>query len=524
VLSPPGARALGLDLPWATQSADCDTDPMTVVLAVHPEAADLVGSILAPLQETELPQGECLVIETRSEDPQSVLSASALLPAGRAPQIWIPDSSLWAPSLTNWSQVPSGSLGFTPVVLATGPAALESLEWQDEAPRWEQALTGDRPVVVPDVRASGTALMAYLALWNSLGADAEADRTVAATALNASRIDPTTARAALENDPDAPILVTTEAAVVAANRDGQTPRLVAIYPPDTAVALDYPILKVAPAERSTEMNAAVDLVLARLTSTEATALAHQAGLRDALGTSPGGTGIDEQTLDPPASVSGTKATAFLSQLRGLQTPNRILTVMDVSMSMNSVVPATGASRIELARRAATITEELLSDSSSVGLWIFALDLDGELPYLELSPVDQLDLVTDGQTHRERINADLATLPNRLSGNGTGLYSTAVAAMTEMQSHYRANANNSVVLFTDGTSENDPSYTRDEAVKALTELYDPQRPVRLITIGIGPGADLESLRALTAPSGGEAYLASSSDEFQEFVLTSLTRTS
>jgi hypothetical protein len=523
-LSPPGARLLGWDLPWTSPNADCSTNPVSVQLAVHPEVADLVTSVVAPAQSATLPSGDCLSVDVLAQDPVTVVSSSALLPPGRAPHLWIPDSSVWASSSTLWPLESAGSLGFTPVVVATGPAARESLGWRQEVPSWEQALTGTHPVAIPDIRTSGAAQTAYLALWESLGGDVEAERTVAATILDSARTDDAATQAVRDDDPDAPILVTTEADVLAANQDQDTPRLIATYPSGATAALDHPLLRVAPQARSATVNSAVDIVLRYLTSPEAAEAAGAVGLRDATGTGPQGPGIDNRSRERPDTDIDTTAATFLSDLRQWQTPNQVLTVMDVSWSMRSAVPDTGLSRIEFASRAALTTGEYLSDSSSAGLWIFARNLDDDQPYRELSPMAPLDSTTDGQRHRDRLNTDLAALSEHLHGGGTDLYATAVAAMTEMNSYYRVNAINSVVLFTDGTNENDSGLTLEESVDTLTELYDPRRPVRLIAIGIGPDADLESLRALSAPSGGSAYLASDPEELREIVLSSLTNRS
>ncbi len=94
----------------------------------------------------------------------------------------------------------------------------------------------------------------------------------------------------------------------------------------------------------------------------------------------------------------------------------------------------------------------------------------------------------------------------LGGNGTALYSTAVAGMQRMDKLFDPRAGNAVVIFTDG-SNNDPGGPSLKSTLAkLDVLYDSQKPVRLICIGIGSGANMGELQKLSAHAGGVAYLA------------------
>jgi hypothetical protein len=93
---------------------------------------------------------------------------------------------------------------------------------------------------------------------------------------------------------------------------------------------------------------------------------------------------------------------------------------------------------------------------------------------------------------------------QLGGNGTSLYTAAVAGMKRMNQLYDPRAGNAVVLFTDGANEDAGGPTLAATVAELKRLYDPAKPVRLICIGLGPGADLGALKQMAAVAGGAAY--------------------
>ncbi len=524
VATPPVARRLGLPLPWAAADQSCARTAIT--LAVAPEAVPAVEEILRPLQGRPLADGHCLTAAVQNVAPAAFVASAALLPPDRAAQIWIPDSSLWTRQVQRLPLQQESALASSPLVVATSPAAVAKLGWAAKPPSWAQALSGVRPVAMPDLQSNAAGLVAILALWQSLGKGQAADQAVAAAVLAASRSTAPTAQAALaaaaDNDPDAPLLATSEIAVFNANRGSDSPRLVAVYPSDGSPALDYPVLRVAPEAQGATRTAAVNAVLTALAADSARAVVRRNGLRDGNGAGPAGSGVRAGTVSTLTVPGAAETTSFLDRLQQLQVPSRILTVMDVSLSMRTLVPGTQFTRVALAGQAAVSAGDLLSDRSSAGLWVFALALDGTLPYQQLSPLAPLGASENGVPHRTRLDKELAGLSSHLSGGGTALYATTLAAMRAMQAGYDPSAVNSVVLFTDGTNENDPSTTLDQVVTELKKLHDPKKPVRLIAIGIGPTADLPALQEMVAPTGGKAYRATTADELRTVLFDSLAR--
>src|SRR5690606_12197112 len=103
-------------------------------------------------------------------------------------------------------------------------------------------------------------------------------------------------------------------------------------------------------------------------------------------------------------------------------------------------------------------------------------------------------------------AGLESLPDLAEG-GTGLYDTVMAAFQEMRANYQPGMINSVVLLTDGRNEDDPDgVDLATLLNTLTAQFDPSAPVPVITIGMGPDADMDALRQISDATGTTAYQA------------------
>ena len=73
----------------------------------------------------------------------------------------------------------------------------------------------------------------------------------------------------------------------------------------------------------------------------------------------------------------------------------------------------------------------------------------------LSNVDSISAAGKDVTHRDVVNVALVSLPRRLSSGGTGLYETALDALKSARKSFDPQANNAVVLFTDGSNDYTP---------------------------------------------------------------------
>ncbi|OMQ13947.1 VWA domain-containing protein, partial [Modestobacter sp. VKM Ac-2676] len=219
-------------------------------------------------------------------------------------------------------------------------------------------------------------------------------------------------------------------------------------------------------------------------------------------------------LDPAATMT------LLGRVSSLATPSRLLTVVDVSTSMEAVVG--DGTRATLARDATTSALSLLPDSHSGGVWVFAHELEGQRDWQELAPLRTLGAEVDGRTHREVVAEQLRSIPERLRPGGTGLYDTTLAAVRAARDAYDPGSVNSVVLITDGNDDDSDGLELDQLLTTLRSEADPDRPVKVIGIALGPDADLGALEQIGEATGGAAYQALDPEDLQATLFDAIRR--
>ena len=198
------------------------------------------------------------------------------------------------------------------------------------------------------------------------------------------------------------------------------------------------------------------------------------------------------TLSPPAPAVLAQVRSVWTQLRK---PARVLMLLDVSGSMGEPVPEAGASKLDLAKRAAIRAMTQFAPTDEVGLWAFTTDIGGdEQIYRELEPVEPI----------AQQRADLRKSIQSLTPlNGTPLYAAIRAAVSQMGSSLDTDKINAVVVLTDGRNE----YPADTDLNGLTRQLgggSSEASLRVFTIAYGQGADLETLRQISAASNAAAY--------------------
>jgi len=505
----------------ASEATGCTEQ--TVRVTVAPEVGALVEQLLAEPQE--LSGGACAVAEVTAEEPLQTLADLGALDAGALPQVWVPDSSLWAARAGDAGLEAAGSVATSPLVLATSRAAAEGLGWTETPPTWGQALTTERPLAVPDLTASAEGLSVLAAVRQSLGGGEAADNAVVEAVLAAARGEvPSVAdalRAGTEGGADAPLVPVSEQEVLATNQAAGSDSLVAVYPSDGSPSLDYPVLRVPTAEE--DAAPAVDAVVQALTAGSVGTAARATGFRDSDGGAPDGAGAGTgvQEAAPAAlQLDGAALQALLGRLSSLATPSRLLTVIDVSTSMNA--PAGNGTRATLARDATKSALTLLPDSYSGGMWAFAFELDGDRDFVELAPLRQFGEDAGGRTQRQLLVEQFDSIPDLLRPGGTGLYDTTLAAVRAARDAYDPNSVNTVVLITDGENEDDAGIQLGPLLDTLRAEADPARPVKVVGIALGPDADLDALEQIGDATGGAAYQALDPEDLQGVLFDAIRR--
>jgi Ca-activated chloride channel family protein len=507
-------------LPWALRT-HCAA-PQTLEVVVAPELESLVDQILSP-QDAGATGDTCVAVQVNSQEPQETVASSGVLPIDRAPQIWIPDDSVWGQKAL-WPSRSAGSLARTPVVIATSAKAVQELGWSTRNPTWAQALRA-RPVAVSDYRSRSESLDVLIALWQTLGRTKQANE-VAGTVLAADRQELPTPAAAIDEarsgSSSAPLLPSTEQAVAHLNATSGLPNLKAVYPSEGSPVLDYPILQITGASASAALAAATRSVITRLTSPRAGLLAREAGFRGPQGGDPFGAGItptNSLVLKPPDRIN---IDGMISRLDALAAPSRILTVMDVSQSMKTKL-SDGVTRIALEGEVTRLGVNLLPDRSSLGTWLFASNLNGAKDYRVLNPVQRLGShEPGGETHRSLMMRSAQKPERYLSGGGTALYDVTIAAFEEMHAHYDAKADNAIILISDGPNEDPAGADLAQVLAVIQKLNRGRQKVAIYTTGLGPDADYPALRKIADASGGYPYRIDTALEGQRSLLDGLNR--
>jgi hypothetical protein len=508
---------------WLAGSGeDCDTR-QAVAVTVAPELGDVTEQLLA--DPIVLDGGLCAVADVTAQEPLQTVGDLGSLDAAALPAVWVPDSSLWAARAADAPLEGAGSMGSSPVVLATSRAVADALGWTTQPPTWGQALATGRPLAVPDLAASAEGLAALTAVRSSLGGGEDADNAVVQAVLSLERATPIAPADALAagaaGGADAPLVPVSEQEVFGINQGTEDPALVAVYPSEGSPYLDYPVLRVG--ERSGVERSAADAVVRALTSDAARRAVQKAGFRGSDGTAPPAageqTGIQEAAPGKlalePADVQG-----LFARLSSLAKPSRLLAVFDVSTSMKA--PVGDGTRATLARDAGKSALALFPDNSAIGLWTFARRLDGDTDWVQLVPTQALAIDVGGRSQRDVLREALDSIPGRLAPGGTGLYDTTLAAVRAARADYDPTAVTSVVIITDGKDEDDDTIGLDALVQTLGAEIDPSRPVKVIGIALGPDADMGALEQIATATGGAAYSAVDENDLQTVLFDALRK--
>ena len=500
--------------------------PTVVRVFASPEITPAVRTALAAENGRVLADGTCARIDVRgvaAADAVTALRAAgdATTPAQLAalPHLWVPDSTLWTTRVP--AAVPTtvgGSLATSPVVLATSGAAVAALGWPARGgPTWAQAVTGVRPVAV-DLTGDTAGLATALALRATVKDDTAFRQALAGLSLavdQASGLGAPYDLASVDS-PATPLIPTTEQNVLAQRRSGIELRMV--YPKDGAPVLDYPLVTVADG-RWPPVQAALAAEAAKALRTPA-AQAALVGRGFRAGTQvPQGQDVATSGLRTFPLQGGPAVERLVAGLATLAAPTRMLAVVDVSTSMEQQL-GPGVTKIGLVAAASAKALELFPGRYSVGTWVFASRLRGNTDWKELSPVRPLSETEAGGTHRDRILADLKTLPTLLNDNGTSIYDTVDAAVTTMQETFDPRASNVVVLLTDGVDTDRNGLTLDDAVARLRKGR-ADGDVRVVAIGIGTAVDRGALQKLAgATRNGQAYVAEKPDDLGRILVEAL----
>jgi Ca-activated chloride channel family protein len=181
---------------------------------------------------------------------------------------------------------------------------------------------------------------------------------------------------------------------------------------------------------------------------------------------------------------------------------RVLLVVDVSGSMGDEAdPKTGATKLDLAKRAAKAALGEFNPEDEVGLRIFSTDIASREPtdYRDVVPIGPMSVnLPELETQIERL------VPTQ----GTPLYTVAEDSYQKMVEEYDPSRINAVVLLTDGRNEDPRNEDVGELLKYLRSQNEGEssRPVRIFTIAYGGDSDEATLKRIAEATTAAAYSA------------------
>ncbi|MCC8476779.1 substrate-binding and VWA domain-containing protein [Streptomyces globisporus] len=532
-------------------SESCEDSAVHLSVVASPAIAPAVRSVAEQARADEVKaDGRCLAVEVLARDAHKVAEALAAGDTEPDFQVWLPDSDLWlerAKGLGEGIPVsPSDSVASSPVALAMVPSASRALGWPRKTYTWAELVAGalgsDRVRLgAADPARSATGLLALAGIGaSSARQGGDSDTRVAQTAkVLAERMSDgdaqvleTLARStsgAEEGNPkrNQAVLISEQAAFAHNAEATGAGKLDLFYPEDGTPLLDYPYTLVNEPRLSTAESRAALRFMNLLGDREARATFAEHGFRagdgsaeDSLVAAAGGR-KPQPYAEPAAEAPSTEA---LQETLGMWTITvqsaRLTTVVDASGSMATLVPGRNQSRMDVTKESLIQALGQFTPNDEIGLWEFATMLDGEKDYRRLMETRRLgDPAAGGGTHREKLTAAFAGL-QPVPGGATGLYDTTLASYKEARSTYVKGKFNALVILTDGSNQDTNGISRSGLITELKELVDPERPVPVIAIAVGPDADRDEVAEIARVTGGDGYEVSDPAAIQAVILQAI----
>jgi Bacterial extracellular solute-binding protein/von Willebrand factor type A domain len=481
--------------------------PVRIVAA--PEVAPFVAGVADRLDHAE----GCafsVVPRTSADEAQALVGGQG---DPEPPHVWMPESTLQltqARAQGATAVPPSGvSVVATPVVMALAADAVGKLG--PGRPTCDAVLRADAVVVgAPDPTQDPVGLAALLEAQADLRSAPDGDATLVAFLRRMqSRLagpgDSLFNRlpGASAAGPPVTAFPTTEQRMLRHNVESPGSTLTAAYPSGAPTWMDYPFAVLATANPA-ERDAAARLLVALQEPGGQAALA-AAGFRTADGQVPADRLADGRIVrNLPAPVplaESATSDAALQRWATATRSGRVEVLIDVSGSMNAVVPKLGKTRLAVTLDAAARGLRLFEPTTTLGLWTFANRLDGERDYRQVMPVTPIPQLLAGP------GLEALRSIRAVPGGYTGLYDSVLGLYEEARRNWEPGKLNVVVVLTDGDNDDPAGIGREELVRRLTADADPARPVPVIGLAIGRDVDPSPLAEIARVTGGRSFVVS-----------------
>jgi len=213
----------------------------------------------------------------------------------------------------------------------------------------------------------------------------------------------------------------------------------------------------------------------------------------------------------PGLADGAQLEAVRRLFDSLHPRAAVLLDIDTAESTAQLVPGSSppSSRLAFVARALAPALSLLADDDEIQVWTFPAPGVADGPnapseHRELAPMQPVQTPdTAYGTHRQ----ELAALAAGLSPGGAApLYQPMLDAFRQLNANFQVGYTNVVLVVTDGRAA-EATPARDlgvaKLIAALHDEFNPEQPVRIVTIAYGPGVDMTPLDQIAAATGGRA---------------------
>lgn len=519
-------------------------EPVLVNVAAAVDVAPVAMRAASRFNETRTSSGgRCVLVQVTEQPPATVLRTLIGDRAGvlrQRPDGWIADSSAWIRLARKQgaSALPAGEsvVATSPLVFATRSSLARTFSVGGTQMNWRMVFpatvrgrllpTDQEPDVVrvPDPSLAGAGIATVAAARDVVGTGPEADKALTAFvrwAQAGSAPDYRTMMAAVDDRSfwKRPVVIVPEQSVWSHNQQPSPDPVVALRPREGTIILDYPYVVTATDPDVAEASRAF---ADWLRGEEAQDLVRRAGFWSgdgARGPVSPGPQLPAETPVARPSVSPEDIDDALQAWSRLAPPTNILVLADTSRHMAERVK--GTTRVAIALQAAKIGLRLFPDSTHMGMWEFADGLGGPKGYQErvgLGPITRPDT---GQVIRRSVLDELTSTITAHPDRDSSLYDAILGGFRTLTGEYREEMNNTLLVITSGKDDGHGTSLQG-LVDELHDEWRPDKPVQIVIIAFGAGADRDSLGRITAATNGSLHVAQQPGEIIDVFLAALAR--
>jgi Ca-activated chloride channel family protein len=530
-------------------SAPCARNPLLVKVAAADDIAPAIQQVGRYFNRLHrLLDRRCVEVQVAAVQPAiaAAMVDGKTPPRGRpAIDAWIPDSSLWVgvarsgPAGAQRVQTTGIDVARSPLMIVMPRSAASRRHPLGSSTGWNFLLppsAGGPPsaagvqVELPDPEQSSAGLATVVELRRLLGTGPASGENFSRFAFGAHVTAQYDSPAALESlvalakppQDQIPVTVASEQAVVQYDLAHPDRPLAARYPSGGTPELDYPYVLTTTSRP--ELTAAAEFGQV-LRQDYAAAVVRFDGFRSAPGTAdrtPASFGLARQQLRLASLASPAVARATLKAWNKLRIGTRLLALADISGSMAQPAVPGGPSLEEELTQTADQGVLLFPDSTRMGLWEFASDLDGTRPYRRLVSVGPMSAEVGLITRRQQIEQLNQALRPR-AGSAASLYDTTLAAYRYMISTYRPHYGNFVLVLTGGADSAPGDISPGRLLRRVHALSSPARHVAIVFLVLGPSGNFAALQRIAAATGGSAFRITDPAEINKDFFQSLAHT-